>query len=374
MGDLEAIITGAVNDNRADLEDAGDVIDSGTTEEAIIPEVSTDGTEEAVIPEVESVVGGEEKPPVVEEDAFAKEYGISPKDKSGTRDNRIPYSNVKKIVGNAEGKLAEAVLGRPLAAGEKALDVVKAHVARIPTLEAENTAYKTKMTSVDHVEHIMENQPARFLDMLVAINPAYKALIGGGTGTHETKEVDPNAGMPQPDHDLGVDAEGKPRGKTYSQQGFIDVMKWQADQTRAAVLAEVNTTFKPVKDQMDSDARVQALIPQLDAAVNAARANWKGFKENEPAILAAITAANAARKPLSLGDAYVSVINDVHEKLLAKLTTDEAAMRKKLLAEMKRAPSSTSIVPAVGTSRVADTGEGGGLEAVIKKAWDDSKR
>lgn len=367
MADLESIIQTAVNESKAASAESSDVpvIEAGETatetpETPIIAtETPTEGETAVVTPAV-----------VVEEDPFAKEHGLSPKDKAGTRENRIPYSNVKKIVGNAEAKLAEAVLGRPLATGEKAFDVVKTHVARIPELETKVQGYETELSSVRGVEEIMVNDCERFLAMLPTVNPRYAELLAGKIAP-ATPVVDATATpMPQPDFDLG---EGK--GKTYSEQGLQKLMDWRDQQTEKRVLKSMEDRFKPLTSRADAEAQAQAMYPRIKARVDAARAQWDGFRENEQEILTAVQAANAANKEITLHDAYISVINKKHKEFITSNTANEDKIRKKVLDEINKRPGSTSVVGTAPASKVvvADP-DMDPIEAAIRNSIKDLKR
>lgn len=348
MADLESIIQTAVNESKADTAESNDspietVIETPETAETTETVVETPPVEGTTTEKVADAPGI-----VAEEDLFAKEHGLNPKDKAGTRENRIPYSNVKKIVGNAEAKLAEAVLGRPLATGEKAFDVVKTHVARIPELETKVQGYETELQTIRSVEAIMTDDCERFLQMLPMVNPRYAELLAGKVAPAEVKPDLTATPMPQPDYDLG---EGK--GKTYSEQGLQKLMDWRDQQTEARVIKTMEARLKPLTSKAEAEAQWQAMIPKIQARVDDARKNWEGFKDNETEILAAVNAANTANQQITLHDAYIRVINKKHKEFITSNTANEDKIRKKVIEEINKRPSGTSTVSTGSPAKVA---------------------
>lgn len=382
MADLEAIISGAVDANRDSFDTPEAVIESDDS--STVDDTGTDtGTDDAAVvaDPVEPVVVADETDPALvaakaaqdAEDAFAKEHGLK-LPKQGERENRIPYTQVKKIVGNAEKKLAEVVLGKPLEAGKDLYTEVKARVARLPELETKVQEYESEMGNMTAIGQLMETDPAKFLQMLPFVNPEYAKLIGAAAETVVKPSVAKGAPRPEPDYDLGVDAEGKSLGKTFSDEGLLKLLEWQSEQTKASVLEAVGADLKPFKDANESNRRMAEMAPKIEARVNYARKSFAGFTANEDAILAVITASNKTNRPVGLEEAYIQVIDKKHAEEIAKLTTDREKIRKEIIAEMKKAPTSTTVVPKASTSRTAiDTGEPKPIEDVIVAAMRAAK-
>jgi hypothetical protein len=198
------------------------------------------------------------------------------------------------------------------------------------------------MTHVDKAEEIMINEPERFLTILPLVNAKYADLLKARTtsGTAEPAKADPADEMPGPDVDLG-------NGKgTYSVDGIKKLMAWQAAQTRKSLETEFGTKFKPVTDRLASEERVNQIAAGLQQKVDHARANWKGFKDWEADILTEINQKGAA----TLDEAYGRVKDRKHEEALAAATANEAALREKIIKDLKAQPTSTSSAGAATTS------------------------
>src|SRR5574341_762259 len=156
-----------------------------------------------------------------EGDPFAKEHGLK-EPKQGERENRIPYTHVKRIVGNAETKLARIVLGLgekdKLPEGKTAHQAVIDHVSSVNELRQSHQTISDELENVNRVGHMMVNDPERFQQVLLQLNPEWaKFLRAGGT-----EQVEPVAetGMPEPDFDLG---NGQ---STYSPKGLQSLLQW----------------------------------------------------------------------------------------------------------------------------------------------------
>src|SRR5688572_13419890 len=111
MSDTEQVMEDSLND--AVVEDTPETpeVESSSTEDSSTPEVvasaeSEDKTSTDEAPQVESIVKDNEDPaaPPTVEDEFAKRFGLASKSVTG-RENRIPYSRVKKIIEKNEKDL-----------------------------------------------------------------------------------------------------------------------------------------------------------------------------------------------------------------------------------------------------------------------------
>lgn len=283
-----------------------------------------------------------EKPPTTPElkddDPFATEHNIKVFDQR-KRENRIPYSNVKSITSNAVKKrvmeIAKLVLGKDpeLAkhkdAVEQLVEAIKARVTGFGTIETEHATYKKNQAEYDAIGKVMTEQPERFLQLLPTINAKYADLL--------KKEVraaaaDPDSEKPKPDLDMGG---GK---MTYSPEGLVKLVAWEVANGIKADRAERDKELKPLKDKAAADAQIASAQDRLGKMIDHARKAWPGFKENEAAILKSINDGKAN----SLQAGYILWKDEAHKAEIAKYTTDEAAMRKKILDEMKGTPSSTS--------------------------------
>lgn len=347
--DLENVIEDAVQD--ATEPEAVEETPSQETQEAA-PEPSGETTAEttegeADSSEVASPAAKQEAaaPPVPDE--FAKKHGLQPQ-APGQRENRLPYSRVKKIVENAERKAAEPFQ------------------AQLAERDTKIKEYEERLTKVGEFEHIMIQEPAQFLEMLNKI-PAYHQIFSQlerkGAAQPEAQAQAPapvQDDMPQPDQKL-------PDGSmVYSMEGLKALNAWNREQAKREALAEVQKTYGPLQEQWEAQQRVQALLPQVERQIQEAR-SWPGFSDAEDAIVEALQ----KNPTMSLEGAYRHVVLPKLQAQAEAAKTDEKKLReeirKQVLADLKKAPTSTS-APSQGVKpRPASTGPRS-LEDVIAES------
>jgi len=344
---IEDSLTDAqLGDSAPAVEDTPEV-DTASSVEDDTPAVETAPEAEAATPQVD-VKTSEEEAPVVDptqvQDEFEKKFGLQQISPAG-RENRIPYSRVKAIAAKSAAEVAEAALGRKLAPGEKALDVVKAHVARLPELETKVTDYEGRLERVGQFEEIMSSEPQRFLGMLAKL-PAYadffafveRALDQGEVAQPETPEA-VSDGMPEPDEEL---SDGS---KIYSMEGIKKLLAWNSQQTEQRVTRTIENKYQPIEAEWKQQQHVKAVMPLVRRQIEEAK-TWELFSENEEEI----TKVLAADPNISLEGAYRKVV-------FPKLAPNRDKMRQEILAEVKKAPRSTAVTGGP-TKPVASTGGG----------------
>lgn len=373
MADLEQVITDSVNDSINDVvEETPDIAEDASSEPVEAPVDDAEPgpvAEEGSSTEVPSPanVAASEATPAEPQDEFSKLAGM-PQMGVGGRENRIPYSRVKKITEKAVNDVAEAALGRKLAAGEKAVDVVKTHVARIPDLEAKVTDYEARLTNVGQFENVMANDPERFLTMLAKL-PAYKgffdfveqgsqALRGQpGQPNPEAAAVPQGDGMPEPDEEL---SDGS---KVYSMEGLKALLAWNAQHVETkltsgyeAKLKAIEDRYTPMATEWNERRRIEATLPVIRKQLEDAR-TWPLFNESEGEILEVLKADGQ----ISLEGAYRKVV-------FPKLVAERNNVRQDVIKEIKAAPVATSVASRV-VSKPTTSPSGGprSLEDVIKE-------
>lgn len=318
---------------------------------------------------------GEKAPAVVqEEDMFAKEHGLD-QPKPGQRENRIPYSRVQKIVGNAEAKLVKAITGADLPAGSTVQDVVTRFATTVKDDRTKITNYESELQGLNAIGEIMATDPARFLEILVEAHPHYKALIGGN-GHVATPVVSKD--MPQPNHDLG---EGK---RTYDVEGLQKLREWDREQTIKAVEEKLGKRFKPFEDREADERARRENAPRVEAIMSEARTNWKGFKDHEADILKLLqedrqeAERTRGRTKHTLESAYRQIVlprlEAKWEEEKKALTATEATLREKILKEINDTPNSTSVVTGVAAKKVTDPTKPRDMEDVIRDSIKHLKR
>jgi len=283
-------------------------------------------------------------------DEFAKEHGIPEKDKAG-RVNRIPYPRVKKITDNAVRKIVKALTGKDVPADRSVGDIVNEHTTQFRSITSE-------IDNMKKGEWVMIHAPERFLELLPQVNPKYAELLAARV--EAAKETPVADDMPEPDYDLG---EGK--GRTYSQNGIKSLVAWIRSDVKRELMAEQKKALKPYEDERAVSQRIESAAQSLQRTVNEARQNWTGFKDWEKDIDAALKADTAGA--LTLWTAYLKVRDAKHNEALSKATTDEKALRAKILKEMNAKPSSSSAA-ARSTSPKAEDNTPKTMDDVVRNA------
>lgn len=364
--DLEEVITDAVNDSQiAETETPVDTSsdDTGGVELATEPVEDVAADTEAPADDLAvsspAAAGNAPADPAKPKDDFESLVGM-PQNGVGGRENRIPYSRVKKITEKAVGEVVEAVTGRKLNPGERPLDVVKSHLSKFAEMETQFKDYESRLENVGRFEDVMANQPEEFLRRLSTL-PQYQgffqaveqALSGQPQGqaipqpTNQAAFQQPQVvgdEMPQPDEEL-------PDGtKVYSMEGLQNLLAWRDKQVESRVTKQIEERYKPIESEWQERRRIEATLPIVRAKIEEAK-TWPLFNESEEEI----TAALEANPNLSLDGAYRMVV-------FPKLIAERNKMRQDVLTEVSRAPVATSIAskatkpvaPATGPRSIED--------------------
>lgn len=271
--------------------------------------------------------------------AFAKEHGIPPQT-PGQRENRLPYSRVKAIVDKAQKKAAEP------------------YVKELETYKGKVGEYEGYLNNVQKFEDIMKNNHMQFLKMLVQI-PGYQEIFQQLAGSQakpapadgavaETAPV--GDGMPEPDMQL---ADGT---AVYSLEGLRKRDEWHAEQVEKRIMGKVQKDYAPLKQAWETGNYRAEKLRDVQRQLADAR-TWEQFAENETEIGKALE----AYPQLSLEGAYRYVV-------IPKLKAERNTMRQELMAEVKKAPTSTS-----APSQITKPGAGGGkrtVEQIINDSID----
>jgi len=307
--------------------------------------------------QVASPAAKTEDKPVESEDDFAKRHGISAQGAFG-KENRIPYSRVKKITANAEKakddyytKLAQEEKSK----WDKELGETKAKVAD----------FENKFKSVAEFEKVMVNDKLRFLQLLTNI-PGYREIFermaGPGQQRQPQQEQPADDGRPGPDREL---ADGT---RVYSDEGLDKLFKWNQAQAIKQAEALVSQKFAPMASEYERLAKerqareyYESQIPRVQKQIEDAR-KWPLFNENEQKIVEAL----AADRNLSLDGAYRAVVLPQLQQQATSQPSRED-IRAELLKELQKAPVSTS-AGVTQTKPVVHKPGARSLEAVIEEA------
>lgn len=314
--DLEQIIADSVNDANLETE----TVDS-TSEVETSPETPVEATETAS-EETSEVEAGEDTTSVEVESPAARAAkqekdtleGIPAHGASG-RENRIPHSRVTKMV-------AKAVK-----------DAEDKFAPKLQEYESKVADYEGRLQKVAEFENLMINDSQKFLQLLNQL-PQFQELLKPvfapkpAAETVAKEAVPEDDGMPQPDYVL---ADGS---KVYSMEGLKQLNAWNRakarEEARNEVLAEIDKRFGPIEKSFQAHRQFEELAPKIQAQIAEAK-TWPLFNENENEI----TQALQQDRRLSLEGAYRKVV-------FPKITADRNKMREQIMAEIKKAPTSTA--------------------------------
>ena len=276
-------------------------------------------------------------------DDFEKKFGIPALSSTG-RENRIPYSRVKKISEKA--------------AAEARKETEATFTPKVTEYEGKIKTYEERLERVDRFEEIMAKDPDKFLNLLSQLPvyaPFFKAVRDLAEGRQPEAQATPQTpeanGRPAPDQKL---SDGT---MVYSMEGLDALMAWQADQIEKRVTKQVEERYKPIESEWQAHQHMQQVLPQVKAQITEAR-TWAHFTDNETEIVEALK----KNKSWSLERAYQSVV-------YPKIVADREKMRAELLKEVKQAPIRSTSVSAQATKAGTPASSGPrDLEDVIREA------
>lgn len=416
MAGLEDVIAGAIAEAREDglvgaqegdepIVDGGDegAGDAGGEEAASDEGAGDEGTGETgdgVEKPAEGEEGTEEKPADGEEpppdpkkkdeeldpnseEALLKELGLKPRPDG--RVHRIPVPRVAKILGAARVKATEAskaavtIIGKALGVpdAELATATVETLGPKLTETLADVAELRDRVSVMDELAPIMLSDGDAFIAMLANSNPEqygkFAAVLKEGYQPPTRTELPEEKNDPRPEPDLTVKLPDGTVGKTYSLEGQQKLEAWQERKTERKVQAALDARFKPLDDANKSarsqQARQQQVLHELNDFMSEAH-QWTGFEADKDAIL-------AETKLVDKKIPFRRAVRMAYEKVVfGKLHTDRTKMRAEILAELKKAPTSTSTTKKAGTVKPGkgevERGEGGevvtGSEAAIRRS------
>lgn len=299
-------------------------------------------------------------------DEFAERYGIQGQSFTG-KENRIPYSRVKKIVAKAENDAKEAL--RKQLEGE--------FTPKYTDIETKVKDYEGRLEKVAQFEQILERDPQTFLGML-SKHPSYKAffdqinqLVSSQMPQQpQSGQRDPQTGrfvqgpavdpMPQPDKQFPDGTLG------YSEEGLGALMDWNARNVEQRVISKVEQRYAPIEQDWQAQRRREELMPQIERQITEAR-QWDRFAELEPEIIQVLQ----QNPTMNLERAYM---HTYQKNVVPKLAADRNTMRSEILAELKKAPVQTSApTRSMKTTSTAPTGPRP-IEDIIREEMEKASR
>lgn len=299
-------------------------------------------------------------------DDFDKKYGLSPAGSSG-RENRIPYSRVRKIADNA----AKDAVKVAKEGWTKELTTTHVPVAKYQELsKAVTEQYEPAIRTYKQWETMLESDPVTFVTRLAGL-PMYAEILAPlfGRGVAQPEGGQPQAevdDMPQPDREL---SDGS---RVYSMDGLKKLNEWNRGQARKDVMAEVDKRFGPMVKEHEVQEQIKRVLPGVQAQIAEAR-NWRLFNESEAEIVAVLQ-----KNPRwGLERAYQEVVLPKLEaeakSQLDAAKVDKDKVRADVIKELKQAPRSTSLSPS-GVKVAPVTGGPVDMEDVIRQSIAHLKR
>jgi hypothetical protein len=268
---------------------------------------------------------------------------------SSGRENRIPYSRVKKI---SEKAAADAVAAK-----------VKEFEPQLAEFKTKVDDYEGRLQKVAEFEQVMVSDPDQFLQMLSQL-PVYKPFfdkLNAALSGPAAQEVAPASNVPVTDDMPTPDQQLSDGTMVYSMDGLKALNAWNRAQARKETLTEVDKQFGPMAKEWQAhkaaQERMNTIIPQVQQQITDAR-TWPLFNEHETEIVKALQ----DNQKLSLEGAYRQIV-------YPKLVADRGKMREEILREVQKAPRATAVTSPASKSTASVTPTGPrALEDVIGDA------
>ena len=319
MNPLDQVVADAVDDAALDTTtlDAGTDVD--TTQTDVSPDQVASPGADAVDPAVDPA----------QQDDFEKEWGIPARSITG-RENRVPHTRVREMVTKADKK-----------GYERALKEYEGKSApQLTEFQTKVKDYEGRLEKVAQFEHVLENDPKTFLQLLSQI-PAYKEFfdyvgqLAKGAAAQPQGPAKPtldHSDMPQPDQVL---SDGS---KVYSLEGLAQRDEWLARKIEERAVRQAEERFgqrlQPIEQERQQAQRYQQTVQVIERQISDAR-TWPNFTELEPKIVQILK----ADPQISLERAYVKAYQD---EVVPRHVTDRNKMRTDILAELRQKPVASS--------------------------------
>lgn len=343
---LEDIIQSAVTEASDPVESFD--ADTGATIEAdvVVDETPIVEADAEVIPD---------PPAKVEVDELTAELeslGIHAP-KAGERENRLPYSRVKKIVENARKKLVDS------------------HATTIKEHGDKLTAAEKRLKDFDAADNLSRTDAKKYLELLTIVNPEFKQYLAGS----QPAEVKPPVvDDPAP----GPDAKFADGSVGYSAEGLEKLRAWDRRQAVADAQKLFDARLGPIekanKEREDAqrayDVR-QAQIPAVRNQIATASKTWgKAFDddfalqgEGKSEILKYMQA-----NPDVPFDSCVAAV------LVPKVQSNRETLRAEWLKEQQARPAAAARTPG-STTKVGSEATGPrSMEDIIREQVATLKR
>lgn len=349
-GDVTAIIENAM---ASASEGMGDIGDTGGAES--VGDTGTEGVAETVpVVAAEAPLAAVVETKTAEVDALARELeeqGIKPP-VEGQKENRIPYSRVKKILGNAQKKLTDQ------------------HTSAVTETTTKLRQTEEALAPLLTMAKLADADPDRYISELARFNPAYKKFLtpaaAPATPPKPQTQVSALGEMPKPDAKFADGSTG------YSPEGFQKVLDWNYARAKQDAAAEAEAKFAerfgPIEKDYQQKQFEQQQTPIVNAQIAHAKQTWgKAFDDYQGEIMKALQA-NDGQMGRPYLDFHAAVASVLAPKQRFDAETSRTAMRGELIKELAGRPAAAQrTAPAAVAAGSVDAGPKS-LEDIVRES------
>jgi len=336
MVDLEAIIVDAMSDasgsngTETAVDSPSEVVADATmpSDEETVAEGTTTEVADTEAPETAETT--EKVAPVDAGDDIDKilEAAGVKAPKEGERENRIPYSRTRKIIGNALKKQGET------------------HTAALSTLNSKVAAQDTELTNFRRADSLATKDPDRYMQILATINPAFKAFVKGGALATDEKPAPatsavstsklgakPGPDIKYADGSLAFSPEQLEKREEWLVQSAIEKATADAEARAEAKYGPIAKEFATTREGQERHNRIMGVI-------QTEQQHWgedfpKPGSEEEKQV-----------NTLLKGDPQMSLRAAIHKVVVGGAKASRAKVREDLLKEINGRKGATTAPPA----------------------------
>jgi hypothetical protein len=259
-------------------------------------------------------------------DAELAELGIAAP-KPGQRDNRIPYSRIRKIVANAKTKWSEKLKGE--------------HTAELTARETKIQEYEERAKEFAAAEHLIETDPDRYIELLGQIYPdKYRGFTKAQAIAAEKREMADAPQEPPPD----VKYEDGSFG--YSPEQFLKLREYDRQEAARVAMEQATKTFNdrfgPIEREYQESKKNAQDIQRVRGHIGKLRDQWGADLIDSPEVQKEIIAHLDANPKATLVAAARAVA-------MKRISADRTKMRAEILKELQKAPKAAAKAPVSPT-------------------------
>lgn len=360
MADLEGIIADAVSDASGSNGDA-EVLDAGGGDEGTVVADATlpdtgDATADADAATADAGDGGaadgtkEEKATPAdagdEIDKILEAAGVKAP-KEGERENRIPYSRTRKIIGNALKKQGET------------------HTAAIASVNAKVAAQDAELVNFRRADDLATKDPDKYMAILANINPAFKAYAKGGAGAAAGAATTVAAGTSKLGPKPGPDIKYADGSTAFSPEQLEKREEWlianAVEKATADAEARAEAKYGPLAKNFEGTQAAQARHERIMGIIQVEQQHW-GEDFPKPG-----SAEEKEVDTLLKGDKTMTLRAAIHKVVMGKVKAGRSKVREEVLTEINGRKGASQGAPAA-KKVVADPNEVRSTEDIIRES------